>query len=354
MIQNPPRECEERILYSARKEGIPLKKNNWWKIIFIVIVLIILCLLFGDSFSSIQKEISDTAGQTLLGICLCGVFYNLSEGLVYVWLARRHQNDFHYRDGIACSYYTAFYRTVTLGSGTAAATVYFLFKKGIQVPEGVAICAVQYVLQRIAVAVFGGLGFFFCCAYMNSWFGEYRMELILGYGLTAVICLVLILACVSGRFHRTLAWLGRKADRKHKYENKIMQMEGKGMLLRQETVNLIKDRRDIILVLLMELAKLGCWYVIPYMILHPAGSGIFETACVTSLILMLAGIIPAPGGLGSTEGVFILLFSRIAGGVEAASAMLLYRFATYMVPCALGGICVIIFHKYWKANGDKG
>ena len=103
MIQNPPRECEERILYSARKEGIPLKKNNWWKIIFIVIVLIILCLLFGDSFSSIQKEISDTAGQTLLGICLCGVFYNLSEGLVYVWLARRHQNDFHYREGIACS-----------------------------------------------------------------------------------------------------------------------------------------------------------------------------------------------------------------------------------------------------------
>lgn len=180
------------------------------------------------------------------------------------------------------------------------------------------------------------------------------MELILGYGLTAVICLVLILACVSERFHRTLAWLGRKADRKHKYEDKIMQMEGKGMLLRQETENLMKDRRDIILVLLMELVKLGCWYVIPYTILHPAGSGIFETACVTSLILMLAGIIPAPGGLGSTEGVFILLFSRIAGGIEAASAMLLYRFATYMVPCALGGICVIIFHKYWKANGDKG
>ena len=167
MIQNPPRECEERILYSARKEGIPLKKNNWWKIIFIVIVLIILCLLFGDSFFSIQKEISDTAGQTILGICLCGVFYNLSEGLVYVWLARRHQNDFHYRDGIACSYYTAFYRTVTLGSGTAAATVYFLYKKGIQVPEGVTICAVQYVLQRIAVAVFGGAGFLFCGPYMN-------------------------------------------------------------------------------------------------------------------------------------------------------------------------------------------
>ena len=136
MIQNPPRECEERILYSARKEGIPLKKNNWWKIIFIVIVLIILCLLFGDSFSSIQKEISDTAGQTLLGICLCGVFYNLSEGLVYVWLARRHQNDFHYRDGIACSYYTAFYRTVTLGSGTAAATVYFYLRKGFRCRKG--------------------------------------------------------------------------------------------------------------------------------------------------------------------------------------------------------------------------
>ena len=32
-------------------------------------------------------------------------------------------------------------------------------------------------------------------------------------------------------------------------------MEGKGMLLRQETVNLIKDRRDIILVLLMELVN---------------------------------------------------------------------------------------------------
>ena len=134
-------------------------KNNWWKIIFIIVVLLIFYLLFGDSFPYILREISDTDGRTMLGICLCGVLYNLSEGLVYVWLARRHQKDFHYRDGIACSYYTAFYRTVTLGSGTAAATVYLLYKKGIQVPEGVAICAVQYVLQRIAVAVFGGLGF---------------------------------------------------------------------------------------------------------------------------------------------------------------------------------------------------
>lgn len=329
-------------------------KNNWWKIIFIIVVLLILYLLFGDSFSSILREISDTDGRTMLEICLCGVLYNLSEGLVYVWLARRHQKDFQYRDGIACSYYTAFYRTVTLGSGTAAATVYFLYKKGIQVPEGVAISTVQYVLQRIAAAVLGGMGFLLCGSYMNSWFGEYHMELILGYCLTAAICLILILACVSEQFHRALAWLGRKVVRGQKYEDKIMQMEDKSKLLRQETLELIKDRKNVILVLLFELVKLSCWYVIPYIILGPAESDIFETACVTSLALMLAGIIPAPGGVGSTEGVFILLFTRIAGGIRATSAMLLYRFATYMVPCALGGICVIILHKYWKANGDKG
>ena len=82
------------------------------------------------------------------------------------------------------------------------------------------------------------------------------------------------------------------------------------------------------------------------------GADIVETACVTSLVLMLAGVIPALGGLGTTEGLFILFFSGLTDSVTAASSMLLYRFATYMLPCLAGAVCAIILHRYWSTKGD--
>jgi hypothetical protein len=57
---------------------------------------------------------------------------------------------------------------------------------------------------------------------------------------------------------------------------------------------------------------------------------------------MLAAVIPAPAGIGSTEFVFTSLFASAVGSGAAISAALLYRFATFVVPFLTGGVIVIV------------
>lgn len=53
------------------------------------------------------------------------------------------------------------------------------------------------------------------------------------------------------------------------------------------------------------------------------------------------GVIPTPAGIGSVEAVFTLLFRRLLPEAKALSAVLLYRFATMLLPCAIGAFFVL-------------
>ena len=77
-----------------------------------------------------------------------------------------------------------------------------------------------------------------------------------------------------------------------------------------------------------------CALPISYLVLrgdHPQ-LGFFLSFGLTSFAVILAGSIPTPAGIGSFEFVYLLLFSPIVGTVDAASSMLLYRFASYVWP----------------------
>jgi hypothetical protein len=72
---------------------------------------------------------------------------------------------------------------------------------------------------------------------------------------------------------------------------------------------------------------------------------IFLNICaVSALMTAIAGVFPSPAGIGSTEILYTLLFVRIEGIIQAASTMLLYRFATFIFPFIIGAV-VAVFHK---------
>ena len=95
----------------------------------------------------------------------------------------------------------------------------------------------------------------------------------------------------------------------------------------------------------LNLLKLCFWYGMPYLLF--AGDkniNLVETMAITALSVMLAAVIPAPAGIGSTEFVFTGLFAGIVGTGIAGSASLLYRFATFVFPFLIG-VAVVITRK---------
>ena len=58
---------------------------------------------------------------------------------------------------------------------------------------------------------------------------------------------------------------------------------------------------------------------------------------------MLAGVLPAPSGIGSLEFVFLLFFTRFAKESTAVPAILVFRLMIWIVPFAIGGILSVSY-----------
>ena len=242
-----------------------MKGKTIWKWMAAVLLLGIVCWMFRDSFWDVIQEIKKMNHWLLAVICLCSGGCSCIEGLAFTLLAKNHLKTFSWKAGAGCSYFTSFYRTATIGTGTAAACAYYLYKKGV--------------------------------------------------------------------------------DRKGRMQKKIWQGEERLQELRKGTLEILAEKKKLFLLLGLEILKLGCWYVIPAVLLSDLS--VSPAACIgtAALAATMSGILPAPGGLGTTEAVFVLMFSCLVPQSRAVSAMLLYRFATYMLPCILGGICVFITGK---------
>mgnify|MGYP006949003448 FL=1 len=61
-----------------------------------------------------------------------------------------------------------------------------------------------------------------------------------------------------------------------------------------------------------------------------------------AIAYMLAGVIPAPSGIGSLEFVFLLFFNCFAGEMYTVPAILVFRFTTWLVPFIIGGIIKMV------------
>lgn len=115
----------------------------------------------------------------------------------------------------------------------------------------------------------------------------------------------------------------------------------------------IRDRRAVLRVICSNMGKLVIWYLLPYFILVQDYPEIdfFLTVALISFTVILGGILPAPGGIGGFEFVYVLLFRNVVGRVDAVSSLLLYRYATYLLPFLIGMIYVL-FNKQKQINHE--
>ena len=270
--------------------------------------------------------------------------YHLIEGLITTLLAREYNPDFSYRKGVANAFFCSFYRVATLGSGAGVAGVVYLGENGVEHSIGFGLYMLQYAFHKISIALFSVI--FFCVSweYMYAHFSSYMWLLMAGYAVTFIITLVLILLCCSTAFHKVLFyfldWLDCKLNRR--FDVQIASLRGECQMLERASKHILKKKGLVAEVVLLSTVRNTFWYGIPYFIFAGCADVTpVQTMAVTSLAVMLAAVIPAPGGIGSTELVFTSLSAGIVGTGLAGSAALLYRFATFIFPFLLGFFIVI-------------
>lgn len=303
----------------------------------------------------IIQQLCETAAWVITGICVMTVIYHLLEGLITMLLAREYNPEFSYRKGVANAFFCSFYRLATLGSGAGVAAVIYLGENGVEHSIGFGLYLLQYAFHRLSIAIFSVILFFMSWGYMYGHFQSYMWWMMAGFVVTVILTLGLILLCCSNRFHKILFklmdWLDEKFDRR--FDVQIASLRGECRMLERASRQVMKNRRLVFEVTLISTIRNAFWYGMPFLVfVGHSDITLVQSMAITSLSIMLAAIIPAPGGIGSTEVLFTSMFSGIVGTGLAGSAALLYRFGTSLFPLFVGAFVVI--GRRMRGQKDNG
>ena len=194
--------------------------------------------------------------------------------------------------------------------------VYFLYKKcGIEIADAVQVLFIQMAAQKTALVIISWMGLFFCNPFLEKYWRQYKQLIwiacIVSLILSAFIFLISFNLVIVKEFLKIFRWVHiALKDKKHSRPRK----------------------EEFIMIMELEVLKLLCVYSLPFFILKNKKFSLPEIITVTAFVFVLAGVFPSPGGLGTTEGSFFLLFSKIISYKETAEIIFLYRVCTIMVP----------------------
>lgn len=341
------------------------KRVDFW---MILLLLAVAAAFYRDSWQEIREGIRQITFRQLLNCILFSLASYCLEGMTIACMMSMagtgSKSAFSVKRGTAIAYLCEFYRLITLGSGAGFAEIYYLHKSGIETGTATVLTMFQYVCKRIAVLLLGGAGFAALCAgcRMPACRGlvqEYAMFMAAGCALSVGVIVAFTGVAVSdkiaGAILKFLDWTGVKVP---SLEKKVCGWREQIILLNRSSRDILRQKRTIARVILLQIGKLLLFYCIPAYLLSSklekcdivvdaVRQGFFtdETStgwavCILlmAVVYMLSGVIPAPSGAGSLEFVFLIFFSRFVETQAAIPAVLVFRFATWVVPFVTGSI----------------
>lgn len=319
------------------------KMKLFLNIVLLVVILGVMFYLLQNSFGEILAELKSTTVYALITVFACGTLYLIAEGINIKTLAEPFTSDFTRRDGFFAVCYYTFYRVVTFGAGTLISEVNYYRRKGLRVSDGVGVTALHMVMYKLALLVYALIGLLIQFSLFYDKAPNMIPLILAGMIVTFLIIAALLLLSLSLKLQVFFVKITNKLFKSQKLREMVDQANLQIYSLRLAVNGILQERPRIFKIFLLNLLKMAIWYVLPYFLLvenHPSLDFLL-TFSLISFTVILAGVIPTPAGIGSFEFVYLLLFKPLVGTVDAVSSMLLYRFATYIWPFALGFVYVL-------------
>ena len=317
------------------------------KLLFICLLLGILYYSFRDSMGDMLTELAGVSPQVVLSLFVTVILYHICEGHITWLIVHKTHPEYPRWKGFCNAFYCSFYKTATLGNGSGIAGIYYLNKAGIPVPNATGMYFFQYIVHKVSMAFFSMLLFLVTYGFIHASFADYQGYILLGFAGVCVIAGVLLAVATVPWMQTACNLLANHLRAKHpSWEEKLTGAGHKLAQLQAESRSLLKDPLLLLRLFLCNLLKFTTWYLIPWMVFRSSTTDdlpftALQCFSLTALSQSLAGIIPTPAGIGSVEAVFVLLFRRLLPEAKALSAVVLYRFDTMLLPCAIGAFFVL-------------
>lgn len=325
-----------------------MNRKATYRIIGNCLILVLLIGVANYLLSHLLKDIFSqmlaTGPLLLAATFICGSSYQVLEGKLIRTLIAPIQPSFSFRDGFWLSGYTAFFRLVTFGVGTLLSEVSFYHQRDISYSESMGIASLRIILYKLTAFFYAFSCLLFQATYL--WQEQQSLFWLIVSGCTATLAIVVILLCfvMNYRLQEWLLNVAKRHIRREKWRDQLDSFSESIDALRLTMSRVLSSPLLAVQLLGISLLKFLCWYSLPYILFNGFGVDItwFQSFSLISFSTVLAGVLPAPAGVGSFEFVFSYLFQPVAGTVVTVSTLLLYRLATYLLPFLLGFFYVLV------------
>lgn len=327
-----------------------------------IFLLAVLTVIFvrsslGEYNGQVRAQLAGMPGPLFAGVLACGCAYTVLEGTMNRMLAGCLGYRWSWPSAVFNAFYTAFYRGITMGSGSLPAMMVDADRKGIPPEHSFGIYETQYCIHRGMLLVFAAFFLLVHPALSKGYLKEYVPYVLAGAVISAIVILVLIGACVWEPFHRLVKrgfdrlgerWPGPWESGKQRLD-----------CLRQSARDILRNPYALLKGAGIEAVKISCWYLIPWLVCRGLGQepalSLLDSFTILSMVTVLIGVIPTPGNMASIEMIYVMLMTPVVGAANAGTGMLVYRFATFYGPF-LAGCLLAVLRKAGRAfqKGKKG
>lgn len=315
-------------------------KKYWLRYVILFVGVTIAIITFNKELYEIFKNLSTISPTTVLLMILCMTGYYVLDGVIIAKIFKHKYSDIRYRDGIACTYYCAFFRVVSLGGGSGIAEVVYMTKCGVDAAVASSISMIQYILQKFTIVILGVISYIVFYNDVDKLLGKYSDFMFIGVIMAFFIISMILMVCASKRFSNCIIWLLRKTGNK-RFKAKIDKLEETFKNLKSTTKDMFTRKKLLFEIIVINIVKLIVMFLTPYVLFHNKIDIVYSIA-IFAISHMLAGVIPAPSGYGSLDVLFMLLYGAIVGGEIAALLIVLFRFANTIFAFIVGAIVYLL------------
>ena len=304
-------------------------------LLFVGILALTMAAVFrGEDLAAVRRAIHSCDERWLLpGLGCVGLFLGGEAVILRLLLRSEGQRLGLGRCWLVSSVGFFFSAVTPSAGGGQPMQVYFLRKE--QVPVAVSTVTLMAVtLTYKLVLVAAGLGMAaFRPDFLREHFGNMLFLFWIGMGLTCGFVALLITLIFHPHLARTLA--GRTLD----ILERLRLLRGDGAARRQrlwaamdryhETAAYFKSHMGLMaLVQAITFAQRFALFTVPWLVCRAMGlAGVrwMDAALLQASISVAADMLPLPGGLGVTEGLFLTVFETTFGAANVLPAMVLSR-----------------------------
>lgn len=334
-------------------------KNNKINFVFILfLTVIVLFFSLKDNFVEVIKQIRNLNLFWLSVAFLLTIGHWFFSSLAMHLVGKKFKPNLKFNSIFKLNVVTQFFNGVTpFASGGQPYQIYALKKEKIGLVDSTNISIETFVTYQFALIIFGSVSIL-----LNNIFNFFpdisflKFLVLVGFLVNLFVGLGLFTISFAQKFNRFvlkhLINLGSKLKLIRDKEVTTDKFNNYVKTFHDGTKNLLSDKKNLVVVMMLQLLSLITYYLVPLAILYSMGDynsfNALMSIMATSYVMIIGAFVPLPGGTGGLEYSFLAFYGNFVSGSKLTALMLMWRFTTYYFGMLAGALVLNLSRRHSK------